>query len=125
MDAVRVLALLRSLDPKTLGLESFGPQSAYFPRQIKSLGRISQRQAEVSDVDTTEKVGLIPHYDESIRWYSTHLPDETKVGARIVHGDYKIDNLVFHPTQSKVIGILDWELCTLGSPVSFALILTG
>lgn len=54
-------------------------------------------------------------------WYRNNLPDETKTGSRIVHGDYKLDNMVFHPTENKVIGILDWELCTLGSPVSRAL----
>lgn len=51
-------------------------------------------------------------------WYKKNLPDESKTGSRIVHGDYKLDNMVFHPTENKVIGILDWELCTLGSPVS-------
>ncbi|KAJ8076698.1 hypothetical protein PM082_001121 [Marasmius tenuissimus] len=54
-----------------------------------------------------------------VRWYSQHLPDEKKFGSRrIVHGDYKLDNMVFHPTENRVIGILDWELCTLGSPLA-------
>ena len=52
-----------------------------------------------------------------MEWYTKNLPDETKTGSRVVHGDYKLDNMIFHPTENRVIGILDWELCTLGSPV--------
>lgn len=64
--------------------------------------------------------GKIPYFDELVDWYAQHLPDETKMGQRVVHGDYKLDNLIFHPVENHVIGVLDWELCTLGSPVSFA-----
>lgn len=79
--------------------------------------RVSTAQAAAVDIDTNHAVGDIPLFREMVSWYQTHLPDEKKTGLRIVHGDYKLDNVVFHPTENRVIGILDWELTTLGSPV--------
>jgi aminoglycoside phosphotransferase (APT) family kinase protein len=114
---VQTLGKLSSLDPDTLGLANFGPRTAFYPRQLKSLAAVSEAQAATIDVSSKRTVGHIPFFHESIRWYSEHLPNETRFGSRIVHGDYKIDNLVFHPTEPRVIGILDWELCTLGNPV--------
>ncbi|KAK7036460.1 hypothetical protein VNI00_011657 [Paramarasmius palmivorus] len=117
--SVHALSKLSSVDPDDVGLSKFGPSTPYFPRQIKAFTRISEAQAAAVDVDTKKPVGKVPHYDAMIKWYYSHLPDESKFGQRrIVHGDYKLDNMVFHPTENRVIGILDWELCTLGSPLA-------
>lgn len=114
---MQALAALGTLDPADIGLADFGPSTNYFPRQIKSLSRVSEAQAKTVDVDTGKQTGEIPFFDELVAWYQKHLPDESKTGLRVVHGDYKLDNLIFHPSENRVIGILDWELCTLGSPV--------
>jgi hypothetical protein len=118
LSAVRALGALSFLDLKDVGLANFGSHKLYFPRQMKSLSKVSRAQAAMRDVDTGEPIGDIPSWSELIAWYERHLPDECKTGgARIVHGDYKLNNVVFHPTENRMTGILDWELCTLGSPV--------
>ncbi|KAJ7169097.1 kinase-like domain-containing protein [Mycena crocata] len=118
LSAVAALAALGSISPAAVGLSTFGPSSDYFPRQIKSMSRVSSAQAAVVDVETKQPTGEIPFVHEMMAWYRANLPDERKTGLRIVHGDYKLDNLIFHPTENRVIAILDWELCTLGSPLA-------
>ncbi|GAA5999167.1 hypothetical protein JCM5350_001533 [Sporobolomyces pararoseus] len=122
---IKTLAALHSLDPKEIGLGDFGSTAAFYPRQIKSLSKVSQAQSVVKSEKTGEKVGDIPGFEFLLEWYSRNLPGTSstssskgKLEGRIIHGDFKVDNMIFHPTEPRVIGILDWELSTLGHPYS-------
>lgn len=126
VSAVQMLARLALLDPDTIGLSSYGPRSPFFPRQLKSISKLSRSQAKTADSQTNKAIGELPFFEESVAWYQKALPrDESKTGLRIVHGDFKMDNLVFHPTEPRVIGILDWELSTLGNPVREIYVTSG
>ncbi|KAF8470800.1 kinase-like domain-containing protein [Kalaharituber pfeilii] len=96
-------------------LTSFGRPTNFYPRQIKTLGTISYSQSLAKDVDTGVAVGPLPHFKALLEYFENSLVEDR---GCIIHGDYKIDNLIFHPTLPKVIGILDWELSTIGHPLS-------
>ncbi|GAA5876901.1 hypothetical protein JCM16303_006327 [Sporobolomyces ruberrimus] len=121
---IKTLAALHSLDPQKIGLGDFGSTAAFYPRQIRSLSKVSQAQSVIKSSKSNERVGDIPGYEFLLDWYSKNLPgtgkqsENTKLEARIIHGDFKCDNMIFHPTEPRVIGILDWELSTLGHPYS-------
>ena len=102
----RVITRLHGIDYKAIGLESFGKPGNYFGRQIERW----TRQYRMSE---TEKM---PAMDNLIEWLPKNIPagDETA----IVHGDYRLDNMIFHPTEPRVLAILDWELSTLGHPMA-------
>ncbi|HEX6141932.1 MAG TPA: phosphotransferase family protein [Geminicoccaceae bacterium] len=102
-----VLARLHKVDWRAVGLEGFGRPGSYFTRQIDRWTR--QWQAS--------RTREIPEIDRLIGWLPDHVPsgeDETT----IVHGDYRIGNLLFHRTEPRVIAVLDWELSTLGHPLA-------
>ena len=101
------LARLHSIDYAAIGLANYGRPGNYFERQI---ARWSKQY--VSDVEA----GRDPHMDRLIEWLPAHVPsgDET----RIVHGDFRVDNMIFHPTEPRVLAVLDWELSTLGHPLA-------
>ena len=105
-DMNRVIAALHSVDYATVGLETFGKPGNYFGRQI---ARWSRQYKEANTED-------IPALHALIEWLPANIP----VGEQtsIVHGDYRLDNLVLHPTEPRAIGLLDWELATLGHPLA-------
>eukprot|EP01120_Amphizonella_sp_Union-15-10_P015894 TRINITY_DN8253_c0_g1_i3.p1 TRINITY_DN8253_c0_g1~~TRINITY_DN8253_c0_g1_i3.p1 ORF type:complete len:363 (-),score=58.95 TRINITY_DN8253_c0_g1_i3:39-1127(-) len=102
----RVLANLHSLDFKSIGLENFAKHGDYFKRQIDTWTR-QYVQSKTRD---------IPEMDKLILWLPKLVPQEDEVC--IVHGDFRLDNMLFHPTKPEVLAVLDWELSTLGHPLS-------
>lgn len=115
--AISTIAKLHAVDPTKIGLPAMFTKSldSHYPRQLVSLSRVADAQAAVKDLDTGKAVGPIPGSDQVVSWLKAHLPP-ARVG--IVHGDYKIDNVIFHPTENRVIALLDWELCTVGHPLA-------
>jgi aminoglycoside phosphotransferase (APT) family kinase protein len=101
-----VIAALHGVDYQAAGLGDFGRPGNYMARQI---GRWS-RQYRASETET------IAAMDSLIDWLPRHLPPEAP--PAVVHGDYRMDNLVFHQTEPRVIGVLDWELSTIGDPIA-------
>ncbi len=105
-DAIRTLAKFHKVVPKDVGLENFGKPSGFYDRQIKTFATISRAQAATVDVETKEAVGQIPHIDEMLEYFRDKKFQPKDRGTPI-HGDYKIDNLVFHKIEPRVIGILE------------------
>jgi len=99
------LADLHGLDYAALGLAAFGRPGNYFQRQI---ARWSQQY--LADPDA----GRDPNLDRLVEWLPAHAPDGDQTS--LIHGDFRCDNLIFHPTQPRVVAVLDWELSTLGHP---------
>ena len=106
----RVIATLHSVDVQAAGLADYGRPGNYFERQI---GRWSKQYA----ASATES---IPAMDDLMAWLPGHIPDgardETQVS--VVHGDFRLDNLIFHPSEPRILAVLDWELSTTGHPLA-------
>ena len=102
----RVIAALHTVDVAKVGLQDFGKPGNYFARQIS-------RWSKQYQLSETEKV---VEMDRLIEWLPQHIPpgDETTV----VHGDYRLDNMIFDRTRPRVLAVLDWELSTLGHPLA-------
>lgn len=106
-EANRVIAALHAMDPGALALADFGKSEDFLPRQIARWTRL-YRQAETAP---------IPAMESLLAWLPQNFPAGTGP-ARLLHGDFKLDNLIFHPSQPRVLAVLDWELSTLGDPLA-------
>ena len=106
----RVIAALHSVDARAVGLTDFGRPGNYFERQI---GRWSKQYV----ASATEPIEAM---DRLIDWLPKNLPASARDDSQVsvVHGDFRLDNLMFHPTEARVIAVLDWELSTLGHPLA-------
>ena len=105
----RVIAALHQVDPATVGLADYGRGEHYVQRQVDRWTRQYRASA----------TGTIDAMDRLIEWLPAHLPPQA--GVAIVHGDFRLDNVVFHATEPRIAAVLDWELSTLGDPlVDFA-----
>jgi aminoglycoside phosphotransferase (APT) family kinase protein len=87
-------------------MSSYGKASGFYNRQLKTFNAIQDAQMKAKDKDTGEPVGKIPHFDEMVAFFS-NPKTQPKDRSTLVHGDYKIDNVVFHKTEPRVIGILE------------------
>ncbi|CAK7564035.1 MAG: hypothetical protein SEPTF4163_001918 [Sporothrix epigloea] len=115
--AVTSLARLHRVDPAAVGLATFGKPKGFYKRQVETWKAVCAAQAGTKDKETGVFVGELPHFDEMMAFFSDPHK-QPKDRSTLIHGDYKIDNLVFHKSRPEVIGILDWEMSTRGHPLS-------
>lgn len=104
---ISVLAAIHNIDIEKVGLSNFGKKGNYFERQLKRW----TSQYRLSETSTLENM------DSLIAWLEKNLPDDQS-SLHLIHGDFRLDNLILHPSKEKVIAVLDWELSTLGNPIA-------
>jgi aminoglycoside phosphotransferase (APT) family kinase protein len=100
------LARLHSYDPSAIGLSDYGRGENYVARQVDRWSK-QYRASETEKIDDMEQL---------MAWLPQHLPPPSPV--RMVHGDYRLDNVILHPSEARVLAVLDWELSTLGDPLA-------
>src|SRR5688572_31305716 len=102
----RVMALLHTISFREIGLEDFGKPGNYIGRQV-------ERWSKQYRASETQRIEAMDHL---IDWLPNNIPPEA--GTTVVHGDFRLDNTIFHPTEPRILAVLDWELSTLGDPLA-------
>ena len=102
----RVIAALHKVDYEAVGLGDYGKPGSYLERQIARWTK-QYRASETERIEAMENL---------IEWLPKNIPPGEE--TTIVHGDYRLDNTIFHPTEPKMLAVLDWELSTLGHPIA-------
>ncbi|MBV9776013.1 MAG: phosphotransferase family protein [Acetobacteraceae bacterium] len=105
-DVARVLGALHRFDWRAAGLADFGRPERYLARQLERWSK----QWEAS------KVEEMPEMEKLRAWLPARLPAEDE--SAIAHGDYRLGNFVLHPSEPRIVAVLDWELCTIGHPLA-------
>ena len=98
----RVISQLHSIDYRAIGLEAFGKPGNYIGRQVERWSK-QYRASETQRIEAMDKL---------IDWLPKNIPPEA--GTSVVHGDFRLDNTIFHPSEARILAVLDWELSTLG-----------
>jgi aminoglycoside phosphotransferase (APT) family kinase protein len=102
----KVISRLHMIDYRAVGLEDFGKPGNYIGRQVERWSK----QYRASETQRIEAM------DNLIGWLPRNIPPEA--GTTVVHGDFRLDNTIFHPTEPRILAVLDWELSTLGDPLA-------
>ncbi|KAL3469641.1 kinase-like domain-containing protein [Aspergillus californicus] len=114
-EAMVTLAKFHAIDPGTIGLAGYGRPGGFYNRQLETWRQLTSAQGVIVDEETGQAVGDVPGIEHMLRFFSdTRYQPKDRVS--LIHGDFKIDNLVFHKTEPRIIGILDWEMSTIGHP---------
>ncbi|KAL4812520.1 kinase-like domain-containing protein [Aspergillus spinulosporus] len=116
-EAMVTLAKLHRIEPGSIGLAGYGKSGGFYERQLETWRNLTTAQGAVLDKETKEPVGPVPGVEDMIKFFSfpRYKPNDR---VSLVHGDFKIDNLVYHKTEPRIIGILDWEMSTIGHPLA-------
>jgi aminoglycoside phosphotransferase (APT) family kinase protein len=104
-EMTRVIAALHTVDYAAVGLGDYGKPGRYIERQVARWTQ-QYRASETETIDAVERL---------IEWLPKHIPADEETG--IVHGDFRLDNAIFHPHEPRILAVLDWELSTLGHPL--------
>ena len=106
-ELIRVLAAIHSVDIESVGLSDYGRPGNYYERQVSRWTK---------QYKAAETAGIAP-MDILMDWLPANTPaDDGQNG--LIHGDYRLDNLIFHPRETRILAVIDWELSTLGHPLA-------